>query len=163
MTEFRPMRRNRQQLCREECERILGSCTSGVLALTGDGVADFYRIVYGENLLRYSNFNSEHQRCLDFIKKSVSASHAKHKVVVTHHVPSYQLVAPEFQGRRINGAFTVELADYIADSGIDYWLYGHSHRKIDKTIGTTRCLCNQFGYVSHNEQLSFDRGKIIEV
>ncbi len=36
MTEFRPMRRNRQQLSREECERILGRCTSGVLALTGD-------------------------------------------------------------------------------------------------------------------------------
>ena len=37
MTEFRPMRRNRQQLSREECERILGRCTSGVLALMGDG------------------------------------------------------------------------------------------------------------------------------
>lgn len=37
MTAFRPMRRNRQQLSREECERILGRCTSGVLALTGDG------------------------------------------------------------------------------------------------------------------------------
>ena len=31
------MRRNRQQLSREECECILGRCTSGVLALTGDG------------------------------------------------------------------------------------------------------------------------------
>lgn len=31
------MRRNRQQLSREECERILGRCTSGVLALSGDG------------------------------------------------------------------------------------------------------------------------------
>ena len=37
MTEFRPMRRNRQQLSREECELILGHCTSGVLALAGDG------------------------------------------------------------------------------------------------------------------------------
>lgn len=37
MAEFRPMRRNRQQLSREECERILGRCTSGVLALAGDG------------------------------------------------------------------------------------------------------------------------------
>ena len=36
MTAFRPMRRNRQQLSSEECERILGRCTSGVLALTGD-------------------------------------------------------------------------------------------------------------------------------
>ena len=37
MPEFRPMRRHRQQLSREECEGILGRCTSGVLALTGDG------------------------------------------------------------------------------------------------------------------------------
>ena len=37
MTVFRPMRRDRQQLSREECELILGRCTSGVLALTGDG------------------------------------------------------------------------------------------------------------------------------
>ncbi len=51
----------------------------------------------------------------------------------------------------------------IVTSGNDYWIYGHSHRNIDKTIGTTRCLCNQFGYVSHNEHLPFDRGKVIEV
>ncbi len=31
------MRRHRQQLSREECERILNRCTSGVLALAGDG------------------------------------------------------------------------------------------------------------------------------
>jgi len=31
------MRRNRQQLSTEECERILGRCTSGVLALAGAG------------------------------------------------------------------------------------------------------------------------------
>lgn len=131
--------------------------------VTERGVADFYRIAYGENLLRYSDFNSEHQRCLDFIKRAVSASKAKHKVVVTHHVPSFQLVAPEFHGSRINGAFTVELADYIENSGIDLWIYGHSHRNIDKTIGNTQCVCNQFGYVSHNEHLTFDRARIIEI
>lgn len=37
MTDFRPMRRNKQQLSKEECDRILSSCTSGVLALMGDG------------------------------------------------------------------------------------------------------------------------------
>ena len=31
------MRRNRQQLSKEECEGILNQCTSGVLALSGDG------------------------------------------------------------------------------------------------------------------------------
>ncbi len=51
----------------------------------------------------------------------------------------------------------------IVTSGIDYRIYGHSHRNIDKTIGTTRFLCNQFGYVSHNEHHTFNRGKIIDV
>lgn len=37
MTTFRPMRRHRQQLSTDECEWILRHCTSGVLALTGDG------------------------------------------------------------------------------------------------------------------------------
>ena len=78
-------------------------------------------------------------------------------------MPSFQLVSPEFQGSRINGSFTVELADYIADSEIDYWIYGHSHRNINKVIGQTHCICNQFGYVSHNEHYTFDRAKVIEV
>lgn len=37
MTSFRPMRRNRQQLSKEDCEIILSRCKSGVLAVTGDG------------------------------------------------------------------------------------------------------------------------------
>ncbi len=37
MTAFRPMRRHRQQLSRDACEHILDRCTSGVLALAGDG------------------------------------------------------------------------------------------------------------------------------
>lgn len=36
MTEFRPMRRKRQQLSNEESISILRQCTSGTLALSGD-------------------------------------------------------------------------------------------------------------------------------
>ena len=126
-------------------------------------VTDFRRILYGEDILTSSDFNREHQRCLSFIKQAVAASRARCKIVVTHHVPSFQLMSPEFQGSLINGAFTAELADYIASSDIDYWIYGHSHRNIDKVIGKTRCVSNQFGYAFHNEHQSFDRGKYIEV
>lgn len=129
---------------------------------TEQSVTDFHRIMYGEDLLTFSEFNKEHQRCLDFIFRSVAESNAKHKVVVTHHVPSFQLMSPEFGGSRINGAFTVELANYIERSGIDYWIYGHSHRNIDKIIGKTHCVSNQFGYAFHNEHVSFNRKKFIE-
>ncbi|WP_281670522.1 pyridoxamine 5'-phosphate oxidase family protein [Segatella buccae] len=37
MTEFRPMRRKRQQLSEQECMEILEKATSGVLSVLGDG------------------------------------------------------------------------------------------------------------------------------
>lgn len=44
-------------------------------------------------------------------------------------------------------------AEYIVDSGIDYWIYGHSHRNIDAEIGRTKIRTNQLGYVHQDEQL----------
>lgn len=119
-------------------------------------VTDFRRIKFGKNILTHREFNQEHDRCVRFIKKAVKESTAKSKVVATHHVPSFQLCASEFYGSSLNGAFTVELEDYIKDCGVDYWIYGHSHRNIERTIGMTHCLCNQLGYVFANEHLTFN-------
>jgi predicted phosphodiesterase len=130
---------------------------------TENGVTDFHRILYNGERLTWDKFNAEHDKCLSFIKAAVAGSDAKHIVVVTHHVPSFQLSSPDFAGSRINGAFTVELADYIETSPIEYWIYGHSHRNIDKTIGNTRYVTNQLGYVFHDEHLTFDLGKLIEI
>ena len=120
-------------------------------------VTDFRRIMYRDKILTHREFNMEHDKCVRFIKKSIEKSTAKYKVVVTHHVPSFQLCASEFEGSALNGAFTVELEDYIMDSDINYWIYGHSHRNIEKTIGSCHCLSNQLGYVFSNEHLTFNK------
>lgn len=126
-------------------------------------VSDFRRILYKGELMTFTEFNKEHERCLNFIKESVATSTAPIKIVVTHHVPSFQMLSPEFKGSAANGAFTVELFDYIVDSNINYWIYGHSHRNSDKLIGNTRCLSNQLGYVSNGENGTFEAGKMIEI
>ncbi|MDR2914297.1 MAG: metallophosphoesterase [Tannerella sp.] len=128
-----------------------------------NGVTDFHRILYEKELLTWEKFNGEHDRCLSFIKTEVENSDAKHIIVVTHHVPSFQLSSPDFAGSRINGAFTIELSNYIATSSIAYWIYGHSHRNIDRVIGRPRCVTNQLGYVFHNEHLKFNPEKVIEI
>ena len=122
-------------------------------------VSDFRRIMYKGELMTHVQFNAEHERCLAFIKESVAHSQAAHKIVVTHHVPSFRMLHPKFQGSKANGAFTVELEEYIADSGIDYWIYGHSHNNIDAKIGNTQCLSNQLGYVFSEEHHGFSHGK----
>lgn len=55
----------------------------------------------------------------------------------------------------------MELGSFIEASPIDYWIYGHSHRNIDRMIGRTQCLSNQLGYVSHEEHRTFDPAKAI--
>lgn len=127
--------------------------------ITERSVSDFYRIMTGEKNIDFTRFNTEHEMCFNFLKDAVSQSKAKHVIVATHHVPSELLTAPEFKNSRINGAFTVELFDFIADSPIEYWIYGHSHRNIDRMIGNTHCVSNQLGYVSHGEHNYFDGGK----
>ena len=126
-------------------------------------VSDFRRIIYGGTLLTPADFNREHERCLAFLKDAVRSSHAKKKIVLTHHVPSFRMQCPAFAGSKANGAFTVELEDYIKDSGIDYWIYGHSHYNVDVTIGSTQCISNQLGYVFHGEHKTFNHGKYIIV
>ena len=130
---------------------------------TERGVSDFHRILYNGEILTWDKFNQEHDKCFSFIQDEVEQSNAEHIIVITHHVPSFQLSSPDFAGSRINGAFTVELEKYIETSPIEYWIYGHSHRNIDKIIGKTKCITNQLGYVSHNEHLTFISDKCIEI
>ena len=137
----------------------------GIDFIVERSVSDFYRIKYEGHRLNAQNFNAEHERCLAFIKQSVTESKAKTKIVLTHHVPTQLCTVDEFKGSTINGAFTVELGDYIADSGIDYWIYGHSHRNMDAKIGKTRIISNQFGYLSHGEPQNngFDPKRYLEL
>ena len=115
------------------------------------GMSDFTLIRYGNHILSAGPYNALHERDLAFIKKAVSESGAAHKVVVTHHVPSRLLVAPEFVGTSLESGFTVDLTDYIGTSGVDLWVYGHSHRNIDRQIGGTLAVSNQIGYVVYGE------------
>ena len=131
--------------------------------LTERCVSDFKRIRNGEFRLSAQRFNEEHEVCRNFIEKAVSESNAERIVVATHHVPSFALMAEEFKDSSINGAFTVELAGMIAESRINCWIYGHSHRNIDKMIGSTRCVSNQLGYVFQNEHKTFRRDAVTEI
>ena len=131
--------------------------------LTERCVSDFKRIRNGEFRLSAQRFNEEHEVCRNFIEKAVSESNAERIVVATHHVPSFALMAEEFKDSSINGACTVELTGMIAESRINCWIYGHSHRNIDKMIGSTRCVSNQLGYVFQNEHNTFRRDAVTEI
>ena len=128
------------------------------------GLNDFYQILCNDNRLVPDDFNAEHERCKQFIMKSIAESKSKHIVVVTHHLPTLQAVAPQHQGSTLSSAFAVEMGHFIAESRIDYWIYGHSHTNIDTEIGKTKIVSNQLGYIAHREQHNgFNNSRYIEL
>lgn len=128
------------------------------------GMNDFCQILYDKHRLRIEDFNAEHEKCLAFIKQNVLESTAKHIVVVTHHLPTFQAIAKERINDSMNNAYVTELGNFIADSRIDYWIYGHSHENVDTEIGTTKIVSNQLGYLLNGKQAEgFSESRFIEL
>lgn len=127
------------------------------------GMSDFYQIGYNGEWLTPRHYNEEHENCVSFIREAVEKSTADKIVVVTHHAPSLQTVAPQHQNSILRSAFASDLEDLIRNSRIDYWVYGHSHTNIDCQVGQTKIVCNQLGYVSSNEHLGFNYNKFFEI
>lgn len=132
--------------------------------LIENGITDFHRIRYGGNRLDFAMFNEAHRRSLDFIRNAVSLYANDNIIVVSHHLPSQILVSDRFKGSKLNDAFSSEQGQWIADSKISHWIYGHSHTNIPGKIGDTQFLSNQLGYVFDcPESADFDKGAYIEV
>lgn len=129
------------------------------------GMNDFRQIKFNGRLLNTEDVVQMHDFCIDFIKKSIAESTAKHIVVVTHHLPTLGVVAPCHKGSVLNSAFASEYGNLIADSRIDAWIYGHSHANVDIEIGQSKVICNQMGYVVCGEHLKngFNPEKFIEI
>ena len=72
---FRPMRRNKQELSKQECESVLKRGTSGVLALLGDGGYPYavpLSYVYADGRFFFHCAKTGHK--LDAIRKEEKAS-----------------------------------------------------------------------------------------
>ncbi len=126
------------------------------------GMADFKYIKYDRQTFDVKKFNEIHEKCFKFIEQEVKGDGKK--VVVSHHLPSNECNIEEFKNSILNPAFCVEKTDFISDSEIDFWVYGHSHRNIpDFEINGTKLITNQLGYVGKQENYSFERNKIFEI
>ncbi len=100
--------------------------------------------------LRSSDTATIHKQSLHWLKNQLKEKTDAKKVVVTHHAPSEQSVAPKFKGSPLNPAFASSLEKVVETSNAELWIHGHIHTAGDYQIGKTRVLCNPRGYP--NEQ-----------
>jgi predicted phosphohydrolase len=127
-------------------------------------MSDFHVIESGEGKLDIAGYNRLHAAGRHYIEQSLAASATAHKVVMTHHVPTFMNYPEKFIGDALNSAFATELHGLIQGSNADCWLYGHTHCNTpDFKIGNTQVLTNQLGYVRYGEHKSFLNDKTIKI
>lgn len=101
----------------------------------------------------------ENKRALEFLDKTLR----KDDILITHHLPSSVCVAPEYVGSFLNVYFVCEIGELIAERQPKLALFGHTHSSIDTMIGSTRVVCNPFGYAGVELNPDFKDKLIIEV
>jgi predicted phosphohydrolase len=109
-------------------------------------------------------YNQLHDQCLNLIKSEIKNNTEEKLAVFTHHCPTFVNYPVPYKGDILNEAFATELYDLIELSDIDYWVYGHHHTNTSEfTIGKTKLLTNQLGYVHLNEHDLFKANKCFEI
>lgn len=91
-----------------------------------------------------STCDNENKLARDFLVNAVQDG----DVVVTHMVPSQKCVHPNYQLASTNGFFVSYgvAEDVLSAVTPKLWHFGHTHKKIDVTLGETRFFCNPVGY-----------------
>lgn len=142
---FRTMRRSRQQLSREECERILADATSGVLAVTGDDGYPYaipLSHVYQDGKLYFHCAKEGHK--IDAIRRNEKVSFcviAQDKVIPSKRTTAYisviafgkaVIVDDELGLRRIAGLIGKKYSSHYAED---------CQRETDHMIAADRMYC----------------------
>lgn len=127
-------------------------------------LSDFFTIKNEGLSLRVKEYNSMHERNVQFLQDAISHSQDKKTIVVTHHVPTFTNYPLRFANSPINEAFAVELKKMIEIYQPDHWIYGHSHVNTPSfLIGKTQMLTNQLGYIRYNENQYYRKEAIIRI
>jgi predicted phosphohydrolase len=88
----------------------------------------------------------------------------KNTIVMTHHLPSFNLIHPEYQNvkfERRNTAYASDCDDLIKKAKT--WIYGHTHKASDKLLYDVRCICNPHGYYNDDDKNSGFSNNVFEI
>jgi Icc-related predicted phosphoesterase len=84
-------------------------------------------------------------------------------VVVTHHLPSQRCVPMRFASSPLNRFFVCPQDELVLQRRPALWVHGHSHASVDVELGSTRVVCNPFGYLGFELNENFDLRLTMEV
>ena len=86
-----------------------------------------------------------HRQQRQWLQDRLAEPFAGPTVVVTHHGPHRQSLAPRFAGDWVSTAYVSELPASFFEVPV-LWVHGHTHTSHDYRVGHCRVVCNPRGY-----------------
>lgn len=120
--------------------RFLG-CTLWTDPTSDRSINDYVYIRDFDSTIRKQLYN-DHKT---WLTNKLSEPTTLRTIVITHHLPSEQLLSVH---SKHDCFYYTDLEELI--NKVDYWICGHSHGFCDVMIGSCRCLKNAVGYPSEN-------------
>lgn len=107
---------------------------------------DFSVIRMGEDRRAFSPQDSAalHADSRAWLDAALALPFAGATVVVTHHLPSWRSVHPQFAAWVSNAGFASDLDPLVERS--DLWIHGHTHTSMRYPAGRSTVVCNPRGY-----------------
>ena len=116
--------------------------------------------LYDVNELSQQHINHIINEC----NKNVQIDIKNKKIIVmTHHMPSFQLIDKKYK-ERYNSYLNYSYAsnyDYAITQNITCWIYGHTHTPNNTNINGVKMICNSIGYAFENTNINY--GYIVDI
>ena len=107
---------------------------------------DYREIGFGARHLKPLDTVRFHERTRAFLERTFAVPHAGPSVLVTHHAPHRNSVAPRFADSPINSCYVSDLEPELQRWRPVLATHGHVHDRFDYRIGPTRVVTNPRGY-----------------
>ncbi len=123
-----------------------------------------YRLIYKNpgQRITVDDINEWHTADRRWIESEIQAANdsGRELIVLTHHLPTQQLVHQKYEGHPLNVCFATNL-NHLIRYPIRAWLCGHSHTATEARVNETLCALNPGGYPG--EGTVVDRETILTV
>lgn len=74
-------------------------------------------------------------------------------LVITHHLPSFTMIDPKYEGNPLNGCFASETLEKLPRPPTA-WVCGHSHIRTCRVVNGCLCVLNARGYPGEMPKMS---------
>ena len=136
-------------------------------SMAARGINDFYvsRVRSGESkeatrMWSTRDHTKQHEEFCFELAGWIKCTEGRKRVVVSHFVPTPQVIHPRWGKNMLNPYFTADMERFMGWEGL--WFAGHTHDSADIMIGDTRVVINPRGYGVENKE-GFKEAFIVEI